>query len=122
LSASKSDKTEGAMVQGCVTINVTDREGVAEDYEIPTGGALMFALRDELELPVEGACGGSASCGTCHVYLSTDWYARLGEPSDYEMAMLDTLVHYKDGVSRLSCQISVTATIDGLTLRLAPEE
>jgi 2Fe-2S ferredoxin len=105
-----------------IGIAVTDRNGVSRDYEIETGGPLMFALRDEAGLPVEGACGGSAACGTCHLYVDREWRDRLPGRQDFELAMLEMLAHFDEEASRLACQIMVTGDIDGLRVRLAPEE
>lgn len=105
-----------------ITIHVTGRDGITRSHAVPEGGPLMFVLRDRAGEPVEGLCGGCATCGTCHVHLAPDWAARLGEPAPHEEAMLDMLEHARAGVSRLACQIEVTPALDGLTLTLAPEE
>ena len=107
---------------GDISIEVTDRKGECRSYEIATGGPLMFALRDEAGLPVEGACGGSAACGTCHLFVDPDWRDRLPERQDFELAMLEMLNHFDEEASRLACQIMVTDDLDGLRVRLAPEE
>jgi ferredoxin, 2Fe-2S len=105
-----------------VTIKVTDRKGQQSEHTVPVGGPLMFALRDDARQAVEGACGGSATCGTCHVFIASSWYARLPPPQDFEAAMLDMLAEFDPDTSRLSCQIDVSAAIDGLEIKLAPEE
>ncbi len=105
-----------------ITIHVTGRDGETASHQVSTGDPLMFALRDELALPVEGACGGSATCGTCHIKVASDWMQRLEPRQDFEAAMLDLLMHYDEAASRLACQITVTAELDGLQLTLAPEE
>jgi 2Fe-2S ferredoxin len=102
-----------------ITIHVTGRDGVRTSHQVPTGDPLMFILRDEIRAPVEGACGGSAICGTCHIYVFGAWAGRLDPVQDYELAMLE---HRDDDASRLSCQIPVSDKIDGLELTLAPEE
>jgi 2Fe-2S ferredoxin len=105
-----------------ITLHVTGRDGTATTHRVPTGRPLMFVLRDDARLPVEGLCGGCATCGTCHVYLAADWAARLPPPGAMEEGMLDMLEHRRAEVSRLACQIETTAALDGLTLTLAPEE
>lgn len=103
------------------TIYVCDREGqrhtVAADDDLP----LMFSLR-EAGLPVEGTCGGTASCGTCHVYVSAEWFARLPARETVELDMLQALDHFDAQRSRLSCQLNPTGEFEGLELTLAPEE
>ena len=61
-------------------------------------------------------CGGVASCATCHVYIDPDWVAKLPEPEDEELALLEHVVDRKDN-SRLSCQIEITEELDGLVVR-----
>ena len=45
----------------------------------------------------------------------------LPEQSDDELDMLDQAFHVEDN-SRLGCQIQINDNIDGIILRLAPEE
>lgn len=105
-----------------VKINVTDRAGVQQEYEVRPGEPLMYILRDTLGLPVEGICGGCASCGTCHVYVDPAWIDRLDPIRGNEEDMLESLRHYKADSSRLTCQITLVPELDGLTFTLAPEE
>ena len=80
---------------------------------------MMEALQDAGL--VDGTCGGVASCGTCHVYFADKKAA--GERTEDEGFMLEGLadfVEIKDG-SRLSCQVKVTETHDGVKIEIAPE-
>ena len=101
---------------------VTGRDGSLAAIEAPVGERLMFVLRDGAGLPVEGACGGCASCGTCHVYVEAGWFDRLPSIGEAERDMLAQLAFRDPARSRLSCQIVATAALDGLSLTLAPEE
>jgi ferredoxin, 2Fe-2S len=100
---------------------VIDRENNESEIEAPVETPLMYALR-EAGLPVEGTCGGYASCGTCHVYVEADWWSRLDAQADVETDMLTLLTATDPLRSRLSCQIIMRDAFDGLTVRLAPEE
>jgi ferredoxin len=53
---------------------------------------------------MEGTCGGTMSCCTCHVYLSPRMYKVLKEPCNAELDMLDLAYEPKE-TSRLACQI-----------------
>ncbi|BCU99113.1 MAG: hypothetical protein CM15mV25_1110 [uncultured marine virus] len=58
--------------------------------------------------------------GTCHVYVNNVGLLKLGE-IDYnstEQSLLEYERGYKKGISRLSCQISLTKELDGITLHL----
>lgn len=60
-------------------------------------------------------CGGACSCATCHVYVDEEWFDKLPEAQSMEKEMLD-FVMSPEPTSRLSCQIKVTAELDGLVV------
>ena len=68
-----------------------------------------------------GLCGGSAACGTCHVYVDPVMYAAVGAPGANEAAMLAASSHQWWN-SRLACQIRITDALDGLRVVVAPLE
>jgi 2Fe-2S ferredoxin len=68
-----------------------------------------------------GLCGGSAACGTCHIYVDPAVQAVVGVAGADEAAMLAASRH-QWGNSRLACQIRVTHALDGLRLVVAPLE
>ena len=101
-----------------IKITVLDRENLPHDLEAPTDMALsLMELCKAYELPVEGTCGGMALCASCHVYILSDH--PLPEPTDDELAMLDSAFFVKDN-SRLGCQIKLRDDMDGLKVQLAP--
>ena len=79
----------------------------------------MEIARDN-DLEIEGTCGGSISCCTCHVIIDKDWYSVVGGPNPDEEDMLDLAVGLQS-TSRLSCQIEVSNELDGLRMTI-PEE
>ncbi len=102
-----------------VTITIIDREGITHNLEAPTDMNMnVMELCKSYELPVEGTCGGMALCASCQCYLESEH--ELSEQSDAELDMLDQALFVKKN-SRLGCQIPITNEIDGLVLRLAPE-
>ena len=101
-------------------IHVTDRDGERHELEVPPDSVLMETLR----LPdygVAAICGGLMACATCHVYVADQDRERLPPPSLDETALLEGLASVRPA-SRLSCQIVVTAALDGLSVTVAPEE
>ena len=58
------------------------------------------------------------SCATCHVYVDSDWLARLPPPSADEDAMLEMTAAPRLPTSRLSCQLQLAPELDGLTATL----
>ena len=103
-----------------IKITIIDREGKAHDLVGPTDMNMnIMELCKSYELPVLGECGGMAMCATCQCYLESD--TALPAQSDSELDMLDQAFFVKDN-SRLGCQIQLEDNIDGIVLRLAPEE
>jgi len=100
-------------------LHFTKRDGSTHDVEVKSGTTLMEAGRDS-NMGIEGTCGGSLSCATCHVIFSDEDYARVGPPSEDEMDMLD-LAFGVTPTSRLGCQIAVIDALDGLHVTV-PEE
>jgi 2Fe-2S ferredoxin len=102
-----------------INITVMDRNDTPHVLSAPTDMAFnLMEICKSYELPVEGTCGGMALCASCHCYLESDH--NLPEPSDDEWYMLDQTLHVLDN-SRLGCQIKITADLEGLVVRLAPE-
>lgn len=108
------------MADGLVNITVIDRQGEAHMLEAPTDMNMnMMELCKAYELPVKGTCGGMALCSTCHLYVESDH--DLPDMSDDEEDMLDQAFFVEDN-SRLGCQIKLTDDLEGLVVRLAPED
>jgi ferredoxin, 2Fe-2S len=71
---------------------------------------------------IVGECGGACSCATCRCYVDEAWTAKVGGPAS--AAELDLLTAVDDELkpnARLSCQITMTPTLDGLVVHL-PEK
>ena len=102
-------------------IHVTDREGRQHDIEAKDGLSLMESLRDITE-GVEALCGGMCSCATCHVFVDPQWMGKLPPRKDDELELLEGSESYRQGESRLSCQVKVSPALDGLTVTIAPAE
>ncbi len=95
-------------------------DGSEKIVDAPIGYSVMeVAQMNDIE-QIEGACGGSLACATCHVYVHPDWWDKVlpdGKKSEEEEDMLDLAFDVRKA-SRLSCQITVKAELDGLVLAL----
>ncbi len=80
-------------------------------------GDSVMQLARTAGLPVLGECNGSLACATCHVIVDPAWSSRLPPVSEEEEAMLDTVFDLAP-TSRLSCQLRLSETLDGLRARL----
>jgi ferredoxin, 2Fe-2S len=99
---------------------VVDRDGKEHEVEAKTGLKVMEILR-ELDYGVAAICGGLCSCATCHVFVDGAWVSRLPKAQSDEAELLKELSDYKEGTSRLSCQVDFTDALDGLKVTIAPD-
>src|SRR3954466_3887504 len=89
------------------------RQSVTADADL----TLMEVAR-EIGVPgILAECGGGGLCAPCHVHLEPSWLEVAGPASDTEEMLLE-LAPTRDDTSRLSCQITLTAELDGLTVRV----
>lgn len=99
-------------------IYVREQDGKEHELEGLEGWRLMEVIRD-YNLPIKAECGGALACGTCHVYVDKDWAGKLYPPRPDEIEQLDNAFEVQDN-SRLSCQIILDESMDGLKVTLAP--
>ena len=100
-------------------INFKLRNGELKKIDAEDGLTLMEIARDN-DLGIEGTCGGSISCCTCHVVIEKDWFSKVGPANPDEEDMLDLAVDLQP-TSRLGCQIEVTPELDGLIVTIPNE-
>lgn len=100
-------------------IHVTTAKGETQSLTAQIGSSMMDVL--SAQGLVQGTCGGAASCGTCHIYFENASMA--GEQTEDEGYMLEGLEEFVDirAGSRLSCQVMVDESHDGLNIEIAPE-
>lgn len=60
------------------------------------------------------------ACSTCHVIVDTEWFDRLPAACDEEEDMLDLAAGVRR-TSRLSCQIVLDPSLDGLRVSIPLE-
>lgn len=105
-----------------------DREKpVQVEFTLPDGevktvtgyeGQTLLDVCAEQGLPMEGACGGSCACSTCHVYLEEKDTDLFEEPTDEENDMIDQ-AFYPEPTSRLGCQLRLKRGVhDGLKVKM----
>lgn len=97
-----------------VTFVLPDGRKISADAR--AGASLLEVARD-LDIAIEGACGGAMACATCHVIVEPDQFARLPAASEEEEEMLD-LAESLAATSRLGCQVRLEARVDGLVVRV----
>ena len=70
---------------------------------------------------IDADCGGGMACATCHVYVQDKWLSKLPKKEDGEEDMLDMAFEPKQN-SRLSCQLTVSDDLDGLTVNIPSKQ
>ncbi|MBU7579768.1 MAG: 2Fe-2S iron-sulfur cluster binding domain-containing protein [Porphyrobacter sp.] len=99
-----------------ITITFIDQSGKRVETAAETGDNLLRAGQ-AAGLPLEGTCEGQMACSTCHVIVAPEWFDRLPPAAEEEEDMLDFAAGARR-TSRLSCQIELTADLDGLTVTI----
>ena len=102
-------------------ITYIDPDGGRHDLDVAVGSTVMEGAIDNNVPGVLAECGGACACATCHVYVGTEWASRLEPLSEMEDAMLDSALSRQPN-SRLSCQIEVDDSLDGLIVHVAPND
>ena len=91
-------------------------DGDVVETEGEAGNSLL-SLGQKMGMPLEGTCEGQMACSTCHVIVDPDCFDRLPEASEDEEDMLD-LAYGVQRTSRLSCQITLDASLEGLKVSI----
>ena len=99
-------------------ITLIEANGTAHSFEAPDGVSVMQAATGFGVPGIVAECGGSAMCATCHVVVDDAWIAQLPAPLANELDLLDCTAVPRSPGSRLSCQIRLTAALQGLVLHL----
>jgi 2Fe-2S ferredoxin len=103
------------------TVKITDSAGESRDVEAKAGLSLMEVAVDNNVAGMVAECGGACACATCHIYVDEAWLPKIPAMDDMEDAMLDSALERRPN-SRLSCQIEISAELDGLALTVADNE
>ena len=93
-------------------------DGSRRAIEVPLGWSLMEAAVQNDVQGIVAECGGGCACATCHVIVDSAWNARLPAHSEHENDMLECTAVPREATSRLSCQLKMTAELDGILIQV----
>src|SRR5208337_640977 len=97
-----------------VRVTFVQSDGRERTVDVLERTSLMRAAVDNGVSGIVAECGGAAACGTCQVSVGEAWAPRLAPPGELELSILDESIPGR----RLSCQIEVTAKIEGLVVHV----
>ncbi len=98
-------------------ITYIEHNGKEHVVDVPEGWTVMEGAVKNMVPGIDADCGGACACATCHVYVDPEFKGKTGEAEGMETSMLDFAEDVEDN-SRLSCQITVSADLEGMTVRL----
>lgn len=110
------------MARLTIKVHLLSDAGEVHTLQPRTGRSLMRAAVDAGVDGIAADCGGGLNCATCHVIVDAAWAARLPPPAPDEQAMLEMTAAPAQATSRLSCRIVLHPTLDGLVVRLPPNQ
>lgn len=98
-------------------ITYVEHDGTRHDIEVDTGWSLMEGAVKNGVPGIDGDCGGSCACATCHILVPADWSEATGDRTEMEQEMLEFAENVEPN-SRLACQINVDERLEGLVVHL----
>jgi 2Fe-2S ferredoxin len=102
-------------------LKIVSQSGESKTIDASEGRTVMEVIRDNGFDELLALCGGCCSCATCHVYVDDAFADKLPPISEDESDLLDSSEH-RTPASRLSCQLPVTAALEGMIVTIAPED
>ena len=106
-----------------ITVHFIRNNNEKITVKVPVGHTVMEAAKEAAIPEIPADCGGCCACATCHVYVGNAWVGKVPlEENSLEQELLEYEKGYKDGMSRLGCQIMLDKSLDGITLHLRQEE
>jgi len=96
-------------------------DGTTESHQARVGDSVMDCAVDNGVAGIRAQCGGGCTCSTCHCYVRSPWFERIGAPVGDEKDILEYVPEVRAN-SRLSCQIELSETLDGLEVEVPEPE
>ncbi len=93
-------------------------DNLRTELDVATGTSLMHAAVLNGVRGIAADCGGCVSCATCHVYVEKPYIEQLPEMNAQENEMLENTTSERQWNSRLSCQIELNESLDGIIVNI----
>ena len=92
-------------------------DGAAHEVAIEAGKSLMPHAVENAVPGIDAHSAVACACGTCHVVVEDGWIDQVGRSGPVEEEML-AMNPEREANSRLSCQMRLSDSLDGLVVRL----
>ena len=102
-------------------ITYIEHNGKSHEIEVSNELSVMEGALQNNIPGIDADCGGSCACATCHVYVDEKWFDKLPKKESAEEDMLDMAYEPKK-FSRLSCQITIEDSLDGLVVKMPSKQ
>ena len=102
-------------------ITYIEHNDKSHDIDVANGLTVMEGAVQNNIPGIDADCGGSCACATCHVYVKEEWFDKIPKKENAEEDMLDMAFEPKK-MSRLSCQITVSDSLDGLVVKMPSKQ
>ena len=99
-------------------IKYVEHEGTEHVVDVPDGMSVMEGAVRYTIPGIDGDCGGSCACATCHCYVDESRLGDIPPAAENELAMLENVASERKPNSRLACQIKASAKLEGLRVLL----
>ena len=93
-------------------------DGGRREIDAAAGASIMETAIKNNVGGIDAECGGCLSCATCHVYVDEAWFATLPPPEADETDMLGFVAAEHRPTSRLSCQLKMNESLDGIVVKI----
>ena len=94
-----------------------EHDGRRYEVDAEDGSSIMQVAVDNMVPGIVGDCGGCCSCATCHAYIESAFLDRVAPAQADERDLLEGAIDV-EACSRLTCQVRVSAALEGMTVRL----
>jgi 2Fe-2S ferredoxin len=98
-------------------ITFIEHDGTRHEVDATNGISIMQAAVENMVPGIVGDCGGCCSCATCHAYIEPAFMDRTEPAAADERDLLEGALDV-EACSRLTCQVRVSAALEGLVVRL----
>lgn len=101
-----------------ISVSYQQPDGSISTIEAADGDSVMDTAMKHGVDGIVAECGGALACATCHVYVGPAFADAVGGPDEFEDELLEGAAAERRDTSRLSCQVIVSADLDGLVVEV----